>query len=111
VFQTRVLNQVAYTLGNKVSLTILPRNGNIISEDETVVISHDSKVSEIIKALEISKSGKVKDTSAMYFRPEMSIVDVRILHDQSKAHFFKKATIVIADKSKLLFSFLLSVSS
>lgn len=94
-----MLNQAAYSLGKKGQFTILPRNGDIISELSTMMISYGEKVTELIKALknEIDES---KQSTSNYFRPGISFIDVKILQDQTKSNALKSSTILVTDKSK-----------
>jgi hypothetical protein len=57
------------------------------------------KLSDLVKAVKL-ESGKSEELNSTYFRPGMNSTDVRMLYDVTKANSTKKATLLIADKSK-----------
>lgn len=98
ICQGRVLNQAAYTIGKKASITLLPRSGHLVSELSQVKPA--SKLTDIISGLkpEVLEN---RDKSQVYFCPNMTLINVQILQDQSKSCVTKSAALILSDKSKL----------
>jgi len=93
IVQIRVLNQSAYMLGRKGTVTLLPRHGHVLADKES--LKGEVTVGEMVKGL-----GEERET--LYFRPHLSLVTVKLLFDQTKSNSTKKATLLISDTSKIL---------
>ena len=93
-------SQAAFTVGKQNNVTILPRNGDVISELPNLKGAPTEKVSDVVKVLK-SEIEEAKETTSTFFCPGMSLIEVKMLQDQTKSNAIRKSTILISDKSKI----------
>jgi len=91
---------VAYALGKKPSITIIPSEGNLIAEVPNALKSVGT-VLDLVKLFK-SEVQENKGNMLVYFCPGISIIDAKILFDQTKSSSFNNAVVAITDKSKFL---------
>jgi hypothetical protein len=91
-----VLNQAAYSVGKDGMLTFLPRQGTMMSEISSVS-SQNVRISEIIKNLKGDIEAAKEDNST-YFQPNLSLIQVKLLFDQTKTVNSGKGVILVREK-------------